>query len=552
MKKSGSEIIIELLERQGIRTIPGIPGGSNLPLYDSLARSKRIRHILSRHEQGAGFIAQGMARSTGTTAVCFATSGPGATNLVTAIADAKADSVPLVAITGQVPSSLIGTDAFQEVDMYGITVPITKHNFLVRSAKELLTVLPEAFRIAGSGRPGPVVVDVPKDVQLEKTEIREWPLPGTADSRMEPSDDDLRRFIGMISSASRPVLYAGGGVVSSGASSALTGFARRFSIPVTASLLGLGSFPQDDPLWLGMLGMHGAAATNLALEEADLLIVLGARFDDRATGNIARFCPNANIIHADTDHAELGKLRKPELSIRADASAVLEKAADSMNPMDRSAWLVRIAEWKRKRPIRRQEDPRHPLNLIRTVARLAPEDCFVTTDVGQHQMWTAQAWPVQRPRSFLTSGGLGTMGFGLPAAIGAALANPGHRTICFSGDGSILMNIQELATLADLGLDVKVIVLNNGHLGLVKQQQQLFFRGNVFASKFIANPDLAAVARGFGVPAVDLTDGPDLERRLGDALSNEGPCLVNIPIRAGENVFPMVPPGKANSEMIGG
>jgi acetolactate synthase-1/2/3 large subunit len=551
MKKSGSEIIIELLERQGIRTIPGIPGGSNLPLYDSLARSKRIRHILSRHEQGAGFIAQGMARSTGTTAVCFATSGPGATNLVTAIADAKADSVPLVAITGQVPSSLIGTDAFQEVDMYGITVPITKHNFLVRSAKELLTVLPEAFRIAGSGRPGPVVVDVPKDVQLEKTEIREWPLPGTADSRMEPSDDDLRRFIGMISSASRPVLYAGGGVVSSGASSALTGFARRFSIPVTASLLGLGSFPQDDPLWLGMLGMHGAAATNLALEEADLLIVLGARFDDRATGNIARFCPNANIIHADTDHAELGKLRKPELSIRADASAVLEKAADSMNPMDRSAWLVRIAEWKRKRPIRRQEDPRHPLNLIRTVARLAPEDCFVTTDVGQHQMWTAQAWPVQRPRSFLTSGGLGTMGFGLPAAIGAALANPGHRTICFSGDGSILMNIQELVTAAEENVNIKIVLMDNATLGLVHQQQTLFYGERLFASQFRSSPDFVKIAQGFGIAAVNLDASVNPCATLMEAISRPGPCLIHASIDAEQKVYPMVPPGAANRDMIG-
>ena len=458
----------------------------------------------------------------------------------------------MVAVTGQVASSLIGTDAFQEVDMYGITVPITKHNFLARSARELLEMIPEAFRIAGSGRPGPVVVDVPKDVQLEKIEIGDWPSPGEPEPRSEPTEGEIGRFAEMIASAERPVIYAGGGIVSSGASGSLAEFSRKFSIPVTATLLGLGSFPSDDPLWLGMLGMHGAAYTNMILEEADLLIVLGARFDDRATGVIGRFCPNAKIIHADTDLAELGKLRKPELSIRADASAILGKVMALIRPKDRSAWLDRIAEWKRKRPFRFPKDPGHPLNLIRTVSGLAPKDCIVTTDVGQHQMWTAQAWPVRGPRSFLTSGGLGTMGFGLPAAIGAALANPGRQAVCFSGDGSILMNIQELATLADLGLDVKVIVLNNRHLGLVKQQQQLFFRGNVFASKFISNPDLAAVARGFGVAAVDLKEGSDREARLKEALESDGPCLINIPVLARENVFPMVPPGKANTEMIGG
>ena len=551
MKTNGAGLIVKLLERQGITTIPGIPGGASLPLYDALHGSA-IRHVLARHEQGAGFIAQGMARSTGATAVCLGTSGPGATNLLTAIADAKLDSIPLVAITGQVPRAMMGTDAFQEIDTYGLTIPITKHNYLVSSARELLHVVPEAFRIAASGRPGPVVIDVPKDVQTEAVTVDEWPEPARADPPLPCSPDDVRRAAALLADARRPVLLVGAGVIAAGASDLVRRLAERDSIPVAATLLGLGAMPAYHPLFLGMVGMHAARATNLILEECDLLIGLGVRFDDRATGKAAEFCPGARIVHVDIDASELGKIKTPTLGIQADIGETLRALAAHVAPRPRPAWSAQVAALRAAHPLAMPgaDDVRRPYGLVRGVAALAGEDTIVTSDVGQHQMWVAQAFPFMRPRQWLTSGGLGTMGFGLPAAIGAALACPDRRVVCFTGDGSLLMNIQELATAAEERVRVTVILLDNAHLGLVRQQQELFYGGRYHASRFDAAPDFAAIARGFGVEAYDLATTSHPAAVLARSLEARGPCLVRIPIAAEANVYPMVRPGGPNRDMI--
>ena len=552
MKKTGSQIIAALLERQGIETIAGIPGGANLPLYDAL-RESSIRHILARHEQGAGFIAQGMARATGRAAVCMGTSGPGATNLLTAIADAKLDSIPIIAITGQVPTAMIGTDAFQEVDTYGMSLPVTKHNFIVRDASELLEIIPKAFEIAESGRPGPVVVDVPKDVQKQEVEFDVWPEPWTPSPDPTCNPDDITRLADMIHDAARPVLYIGGGIIASGASDALIAFARKNSIPVTCTLSGLGAFPADDPLYLGMLGMHGAQYTNLILDEADLLLAVGVRFDDRATGRVANFCRHASIAHIDIDDSEIDKIKATNMSIVGDAGEVLRSVTPHIDQDLREEWNRRVSELKTDFAFRMPEsdDPLLPLNFIAHLAELASPDTIITTDVGQHQMWVAQAYPFRKPRTLQTSGGLGTMGFGLPSAIGAAIANPHRRVICVSGDGSILMNIQELATLAELDLDITVIIMNNQSLGLVRQQQELFYGERYYAVNFDFNPDIAAIAEGFGVKGYDMTGDADPIGILKKALSESGPNVINAPIHQDENVLPIVPPGGANHEMIG-
>jgi acetolactate synthase I/II/III large subunit len=553
MHFTGAELIIRLIERQGIATLAGVPGGMCLPLYDALSHSP-IRHVLARHEQAAGFIAQGMARATGETAVTFATSGPGVTNLLTAIADAKLDSIPLVAVTGQVPLSMIGTDAFQEVDTYGLSVPITKHNFLVRSADELPEVVPEAFRIAASGRPGPVLVDVPKDVQLQRVALDRLPAPGEPDTPPSPEESAVARAASLIAAAERPVLLVGAGLIASGAAPQLRRLAEQAAIPVAATLHGLGALPHDHPLFLGMVGMHGARATNLVLEECDLLIALGMRFDDRATGRAEAFCPNARIIHVDIDASELGKIKHPALGIPADAGRFLHALAPLIRPDTRAGWLACVETLRAAHGLERPgaRDPLRPYGLIAHVAAQAPTDCIVTSDVGQHQMYVAQAFPFGLPRQWLTSGGLGTMGFGLPAAIGAALAMPEREVICFSGDGSLLMNLSELATAAEENVSVKLVLFNNGLHGLVHQQQRLFFAGRFSGDRFRAKPDFAALARGFGVPAVDLGAASDPAAALAEALGRPGPCLINVPVAEDELVLPMVPPGAANREMIGG
>jgi acetolactate synthase I/II/III large subunit len=546
---NGARIIIELLERQGITTIAGIPGGTNLPLYDAIFQSRKIRHVLARHEQGAGFIAQGMARATGKPGVCFATSGPGATNILTAIADAYLDSIPVICITGQVPCSMIGTDAFQEVDTYGMSIPITKHNFLVRSAQELLWVIPEAFRIAVSGRPGPVLIDVPKNVQTEVVEVLDWPEPGKKEKVSSCGDEALAQAVEMLNSSERPILYLGGGVINGDAAKEALGLAEKAGIPVTMTLMGLGAIPAGHKLNLGMLGMHGARSTNLALEECDLLIAAGVRFDDRATGKISEFCPGARIIHMDIDPSEIGKLKTVHAPLVGDVKMTLQRIFPLIRSRERADWIQRINFLRSKYSLTGLE---MPYGLILAIADILDDQAIIVTDVGKHQMWTAQIYPFARPRQFLTSGGLGTMGFGLPAAIGAALACPERQVVCFSGDGSLQMNIQELATAVEQGVNLKIIVLNNNSLGLVRQQQGLFYDRHHFASEYRISVDFPAIARGFGMQSFEFQQGSEGLEKLSEALRQAGPSLINVPIDIDEDVYPMVPPGAANRNMIGG
>ncbi len=548
---TGAQLIVHLLERQGITTVTGIPGGTVLPLYDALSQSSQIRHVLARHEQGAGFIAQGMARTQGKTAVCIACSGPGATNLVTAIADARLDSIPLVCITGQVPTSMIGADAFQEVDTYGIAIPITKHNYLVRHISELPQVISDAFRIAQSGRPGPVWIDIPKDIQNAEIDISCFPEPGRCAPAPAFNPQQVADAAAMINQAKRPVLYLGGGTIN--AAPQVRKLAEQANLPTTMTLMALGVLPTDHPLSLGMLGMHGARSTNFILQEADLLIVLGARFDDRAIGKTQEFCPNAKIIHVDIDRAELGKIKQPHIAIQGDVAEVLTQLTPRLMPTERAPWRALVASLQQEFPFNmpNADDPLSHYGLINAVAACAEEDAIITTDVGQHQMWTAQAYPLRRPRQWLTSGGLGTMGFGLPAAIGAALAEPDRQIICFSGDGSLMMNIQEMATAAENGLNIKVILMNNQALGLVHQQRSLFYKQNVFEATYPGMVSFIKIAEGFGMSSCDLNEAQDPQAALREAMARPGPSLIHVRIDAQEKVYPMVPPGAANTEMVG-
>lgn len=550
---SGSHLLIRLLERQGVTHISGVPGGANLPIYDALASSD-ITHVLARHEQGAGFIAQGMARASGRAQVCFASSGPGATNLVTAVADARMDSVPLITITGQVSQEMIGTDAFQEIDTFGLMLPITKHNWLVRSAEELLEVVPRAFEIALSGRPGPVSIDIPKDVQKQLISVDELPEPGARAANPPIDTQGVKSMLSRIRKARRPILMVGGGVVYAGASAALVKFAERLDLPVVQTFMGLGVMRSDHPLSLGMLGMHGAPYTNLVLEECDLVVGLGVRFDDRATGKVAEFCPRAEIIHVEIDRSEIAKIMNPVLSIQADVGEVLELANDLLEPGSRPIWRKRVAQLKSGYPLvlDGENDLFRPYGAIKAVASLLDDSVSITTDVGQHQMWVAQAYPFNRPGQWMSSGGLGTMGFGLPAAIGMALAQPERRVVCFTGDGSLMMNIQELATAAEHQLDIKVIILNNEHLGLVRQQQSLFYDKNLSAVQFQQTVDFPLVAMAMGFRGIDLGASGSPLKALKSALTEPGPCVINLPISETEMVFPMVAPGGANRDMIHG
>lgn len=551
MRFTGAQLVVHLLERQGITTVSGIPGGSILPIYDALSQSTQIRHILARHEQGAGFIAQGMARTEGKPAVCMACSGPGATNLITAIADARLDSIPLVCITGQVPASMIGTDAFQEVDTYGISIPITKHNYLVRNIAELPQVMSDAFRIAQSGRPGPVWIDIPKDVQAATIELDALPEPGTRMAAPEFDSASVCEAAAMINAAQRPVLYLGGGVIN--APEQIRQLAEKANLPTTLTLMALGMLPKAHPLSLGMLGMHGARSTNFILQEADLLIVLGARFDDRAIGKTEQFCPNAKIIHVDIDRSELGKIKQPHVAIQGDVAEVLTQLIPQVKAQPRSEWLQLVADLQREFPcnIPQEKDPLSHYGLINAVAACVDDEAIITTDVGQHQMWTAQAYPLNRPRQWLTSGGLGTMGFGLPAAVGAALVNPQRKVICFSGDGSLMMNIQEMATAAENQLDVKIILMNNEALGLVHQQQSMFYKQGVFAATYPGMINFMQIAAGFGLQTCDLNNEADPQAALQAIIDRPGPALIHVRIDAEEKVYPMVPPGAANTEMVG-
>ncbi|MFJ5438859.1 acetolactate synthase large subunit [Pectobacterium brasiliense] len=553
MRYTGAQLIVRLLEQQGITTVAGIPGGAALPLYDALGQSKTIRHVLARHEQGAGFMAQGMARASGRAAVCMASSGPGATNLLTAIADAKLDSIPLVCITGQVPSSMIGTDAFQEVDTYGISIPVTKHNYLVRDINELPRVIPEAFRIAQSGRPGPVWIDIPKDIQNATIELSELPGVFPLDTSPAIAQQEIERAAAMINAAQRPVLYLGGGIVSGAAHEQAVQLAERSSLPTTMTLMALGTMPVDHPLSLGMLGMHAVRSTNLILQQADLLIVLGARFDDRAIGKAEQFCPQASIIHIDIDPAELGKIRQPHVAINADVAQALDQLLPQITPQQRDVWRTTVRGLQQEFPFSMPgaDDPLSHYGLVQATAQALTDDAIITTDVGQHQMWVAQSYPLRRPRQWLTSGGFGTMGFGLPAAIGAALAEPDRTVVCFSGDGSLMMNIQEMATTAEEGLNVKIVLMNNQSLGLVHQQQDMFFQKRIFAADYRYSANFLAIAAGFGFATCDLNAAADPHAALQEMLNQPGPALIHVLIDANEKVLPIVPPGAANIDMIG-
>ncbi len=550
-RMTGAELIIRMLEQHGITSVSGIPGGAALPLYDALGNS-RIRHILARHEQGAGFIAQGIARTTGKAAVCISSSGPGATNLMTAIADAKLDSVPLVCITAQVSSPMIGTDAFQEVDTYGMSIPITKHNYLVRNVQDLPGIIADAFRIAESGRPGPVWVDVPKDVQAAIIEIDELPPIMPKDPLPLFDAEKVTEAAAMINQAKRPILYIGGGIVASQSQQLVQSFAERAGLPTTMTLMGLGTIPQQHPLYLGMLGMHGARYTNMILQESDLLIVVGARFDDRAIGKAEQFCPDAKIIHVDIDRAEISKIKQPDIAINADAGQVLTMLLPQIEVNTRQAWNDHITQIKQEFPLEQmnKSDPLSHFGLIAAVADAVDNDAIITTDVGQHQMWVAQAYPLCRPRQWLTSGGLGTMGFGLPAAIGAALAEPSRKIVCFTGDGSIMMNIQEMATAAEHNLDIKIILMNNQALGMVHQQQTLMFDEHIVASAYPYQTDFVTIAKGFGLHTCDLNKESDPHAALQAAIDHPGPCLIHALIDVSEKVWPMVLPGDANIDMV--
>lgn len=558
MSITGARYIVKFLEKQGVRTVMGIPGGSILPLYDALAESRAVRHVLARHEQGAAFMAQGMARLTGRPGVCLATSGPGATNLVTAIADARRDGIPLVCITGQVPLAQIGTEAFQEVDIIAVTRPIAKAGRMVQHASELPEALRWAFHTAAEGRPGPVVLDIPKDVQsqefVEEPEGKDDWRSGGAWSPELPSRLEASRAAAMINAASRPVLLLGGGAAKGDAPALALALAGRANIPVTMTLMGLGTVPAAHRLSLGMHGMHGHHAANAALAQCDLLIAVGSRFDDRATGKPGSFCPKARIIHINLDAAELGRIQRADLGIARDSAQALAAILPMVERRARREWLSRVARFRAEAPTAKAATPGTDncsgcaRGLIGEVASRLRDDAVIVTDVGQHQMFVAQGFPFKTPGRWLTSGGLGVMGFGLPAAIGASLADPQAQVVCFSGDGSLKMNIQELATLAETGANVKIVVLDNQSLGLVVQQQKLFF-GRRSASRYGRGTDFAALAEAFGVEGVDLDACPDPAAALDEALNARGPVLIHARVDREAMVFPMVRPGAANTDM---
>jgi len=553
MKMNGARIMVEMLKREGVKAVFGYPGGTVIDLYDVLLETDDISHTLVRHEQGAAHAADGYARTTGKVGVCIATSGPGATNLVTGLTNAYMDSVPLVAITGQVPTRLIGKDSFQEADTTGITMPITKHNFLVTHVEELTTVVRQAFHIASTGRPGPVLIDLPKDVQGAETEFV-YPEKVDIHSYKPTYRGHARQTIlaaRAIRDAQRPLFYLGGGVISSGATAELFEVAEKCNIPVTYTLMGKGSFPETHPLALGWLGMHGTYSANKAVMECDLLIAVGARFDDRVTGNTATFARKARIIHIDIDPAEIGKNVKADYPIVGDAKKVIHEINKKLEPSKKDEWLATIKKWKNEySPPRRNGEILLPSRVVEEVYRLTRGKAVVVTDVGQHQMWAAQIYKVDHPRSWASSGGLGTMGYGLPAAVGAQTGNPSSTVVLFSGDGSILMKVQELVTAVNYRLPIKIFVLNNCYLGMVRQWQECFYDGR-YSCTHLENPDLAGVARAFGAEALTVEKAEELEGAVKKAMSvKDRPTLVDCRVASDENVLPFVPPGKSLDEMI--
>lgn len=550
MEKTGAQIIMEVLLEQGVDTIFGYPGATVLAVYDALYDySGKIRHILTAHEQGAAHAAEGYARASGKTGVCLATSGPGSTNLVTGIASAFMDSIPVVFITGNVDASLLGRDSFQEVDTTGITMPVTKHSFIVKRIEDLAHSLREAFRIAGSGRKGPVLVDIPKNITLASTDYTPQPA-----VRMTPPKplraDCLERAVQAIQSARQPLLYIGGGVISSGASAELVTLAQRLDIPVASSMMGLGGFPADHPLYLGMIGMHGAYAANRAAQECDLLIAAGARFSDRVAGNRAQFAPKAKIIHMDIDPAEMDKNLFAEYHLRGDLKEIFRRLLTALPPMEHAAWRAQTASFRQPQPSEPEDGLPTPKQVIETLDRLTPDETQIVTDVGQHQMWTAQYYTFEKPRTFITSGGLGAMGFGLGAAIGASLANPACRTVLVSGDGSFHMNLNELATAVSYRLPIVDLVMNNTVLGMVRQWQTVFYHHRYAQTAPQRQTDLVRLAEAFGAKGLRIERAEQVEPVLRQALACGGPCVVDCRISPDAMVLPMIPPGGAVQDTI--
>ncbi|GLQ71928.1 acetolactate synthase 2 catalytic subunit [Vibrio penaeicida] len=544
---TGAELVVAALQQEGIKTIFGYPGGAIMPIYDALYDGG-VEHILCRHEQGAAMAAIGMARSTQDVAVCMATSGPGATNLVTGLADAFLDSVPLVAITGQVASSHIGTDAFQEMDVIGMSLACTKHSYLVTDINDLAPTLAEAFEVAKSGRPGPVIVDIAKDVQLAQapTEI----LP-----HFEPpaipvaSSEAISQAQALLSQATRPVLYVGGGVQLANATESVREFLRINPMPSVSTLKGLGTIERHDPHYLGMLGMHGTKAANLVVQESDLLIVVGARFDDRVTGKLDTFAPHAKVIHIDIDAAEFNKLRTANAPIRGDINVILpqlELSQDISPWVHHSESLRSGFKWRYDHP----GDPIFAPLLLKQLSDMMPDSSIVSTDVGQHQMWAAQHIQPREPQNFISSAGLGTMGFGLPAAMGAAVARPNDQSILISGDGSFMMNVQELGTLKRRQIPVKMVLLDNQRLGMVRQWQSLFFDGRHSETILDDNPDFIMLAQAFGIPGKQITRKEEVEPALKEMLESKTSYLLHVLIDEEQNVWPLVPPGASNNDML--
>ncbi len=552
--KSGAKILIEGLQREGVETIFGYPGGGVLPIYDELY-SAPIRHILVRHEQAAAHAADGFARASGRVGVCLATSGPGACNLVTGIATAYMDSVPIVALTGQVPTNLLGNDAFQEADISGITLPITKHSYLVKDAKDLSRVIREAFYIARTGRPGPVLIDLPKDVSTN--EVEDVPPEGPVSLRgyqptVKGHARQIEKALALIEKAERPVIYAGGGIIASNASSELVELAERFLIPVTTTLMGIGCIPCDHPLNLGMLGMHGTEYANYAITECDLLVAIGARFDDRVTGKVSTFAPQAKIIHIDVDPAEIGKNKLIDVPIVGDARSVLQAMLHKAKKGAREDWVEKIRLWKKKHPLRYKDDGKlRPQFIIRELSDILKGEGIIVSEVGQNQMWTAQWYCFRRPRSWITSGGLGTMGYGFPAAMGAHFARPDEVVFDIAGDGSFQMNIQELGTVSHNRIPVKVAILNNRFLGMVRQWQELFYDRR-YSYTELPPVDFVKIAGAYGVDGMKVESVDEVREALKTAIATEGPFVLDFRIEREENVFPMVPAGAAINEMITG
>jgi len=563
MKMNGARIMLECLKNEGVDTVFGYPGGTVINLYDELFHSKEIHHIMPRHEQAGTHAADGYARATGRVGVAIATSGPGATNTITAIATAYMDSIPMVIITGQVPTALIGNDAFQEVDIIGITRPCTKHSFLIRNVKDIALIMKKAFYIARSGRPGPVLVDFPKDIQMAQCEFH---YPETVEIRgykpnLSGHPRQVAKAVAMILDSHRPVMYVGGGAVLGDASESVTQLARILSLPVTTTLMGLGSFPESDELSLGMLGMHGAYCANMAMSNSDLIIAIGARFDDRVTGKLSTFAPHAKIIHIDVDPTSIKKNVRVDLPIVGDAKDVLNKMitqADNSN--DKLAgfaailapWHADITAWKEKHPLDYKQSSTviKPQFVIQKLRELSDDDAIISTDVGQHQMWTAQFFKFNKPRTLLTSGGLGTMGYGLPAAMGAQAAFPNRQVITICGDGGVQMNIQEMATLVQNRLPVKIIILNNNYLGMVRQWQELFFDKRYSSTCNELPIDYIKLADAYGAKGFLATKPGEVESVIKQGFKENGPVIMEFKIAREEKVLPMVPAGAALNEMV--